>query len=135
MPADTQLRVVIADDDPIARRLLSRALQARGMTVVAEAKNGREAVALGLMRPQADVAVLDLLMPELDGVLATRRMLDAEPDLFVVVLTDAGEDELVLQARRAGAVGVVPKDADLDALARAVESAARGEWAIARGAG
>ena len=134
MPADTQLRVVIADDDPIARRLLSRALRARGMTVVAEAKDGREAVALGLIH-RPDVAVLDLLMPELDGVLATRRMLDAEPDLLVVVLTDAGEDELVLQARRAGAVGVVPKDADLDALARAVESAARGEWAIARAPG
>ena len=134
MSADTPLRVVIADDDAFARRVIKHALQARGMTVVAEAKDGREAVELGsIHRP--DVVVLDVVMPGLDGILATRRILNAEPELLVVVLTGAGEDELGLQALRAGAVGVVPKDADLDALARAVERAARGEWAIARAAG
>jgi NarL family two-component system response regulator LiaR len=134
MSADTPLRVVIADEDAFARRLIKRALQARGMTVVAEAKDGREAVEFGLIyRP--DVVVLDVVMPGLDGILATQRILNAEPDLLVVVLTDAGEDELGLQALRAGAVGVVPKDADVDALARAVERAGRGAWTIARAAG
>jgi two-component system, NarL family, response regulator LiaR len=134
MSADTPLRVVIADDDAVARRVLKRALQARGMTVVAEAKDGREAVEFGLIyRP--DVVVLDVVMPGLDGILATRRILNAEPELLVVVLTGAGEDELGIQALRVGAVGVVPKDADLDALACAVEGAGRGEWAIARAAG
>ena len=134
MSADTPLRVVIADDDAFARRVIKHALQARGMTVVAEAKDGREAVELGLIH-RPDLVVLDVVMPGLDGILATRRILNAEPELLVVVLTGAGEDELGLQALRAGAVGVVPKDADLDALARAVERAGRGEWAIARAAG
>jgi DNA-binding NarL/FixJ family response regulator len=134
MPAVTPLRVVIADDDALVRRLIKRALQARGMTVVAEAKDGREAVEFGLSyRP--DAVVLDVVMPRLDGILATHQILDAEPDLLVVVLTGAGEDELGLAALRAGAVGVVPKDVDLDSLARAVERAGRGEWAIARAAG
>jgi NarL family two-component system response regulator LiaR len=134
MSADTPLRVVIADDDAVARRVIKRALQARGMTVVAEAKDGREAVEFGLIyRP--DVVVLDVVMPGLDGILATRRILNAEPELLVVVLTGAGEDELGIQALRVGAVGVVPKDAELDALARAVERAGRGEWAIARAVG
>jgi DNA-binding NarL/FixJ family response regulator len=134
MSADTPLRVVIADDDACARRLIKRALQARGMTVVAEAEDGRQAVALGLLH-RPDVVVLDVVMPGLDGILATHRILNADPDLLVVVLTGTGEDELGLQALRAGAVGLIPKDEDLDALARAVERAGRGEWAIARAAG
>ena len=84
---------------------------------------------------QPDVVVVDVVMPGLDGILATREILNADPDLLVVVLTDAGEDELGFQALRAGAVAVVPEDADVDALARAVEAAGRGEWAIARAAG
>jgi DNA-binding NarL/FixJ family response regulator len=134
MSADTPLCVVIADDDAFARRLIKRALQARGMTVVAEAEDGREAVEFGLVH-RPDVVVLDVVMPGLDGVLVTQRLLSAEPDLRVVALTGAGEDELGLAALRAGAVAVVPKDVDLDALARAVESAGRGKWAIAREAG
>ena len=106
--------MVIADDDAFARRLIKRALQARGMTVVAEAKDGREAVEFGLVH-RPDVVVLDVVMPGLDGVLATQRILSAEPDLLVVALTGAGEDELGLAALRAGAVAVVPKDVDLDA--------------------
>jgi DNA-binding NarL/FixJ family response regulator len=134
MSADTPLCVVVADDDAFARRLIKRALQARGMEVVAEAEDGREAVELALIH-RPDVVVLDVVMPGLDGVLATHRILSAEPDQLVIVLTDAGEDELGVQALRAGAVGVVPKDADVDALARAVESAGRGEWAISRSGG
>jgi DNA-binding NarL/FixJ family response regulator len=134
MSAHTPLRVVIADDDAFARRLIKRALQARGMTVVAEAKDGREAVEFGLIH-RPDAVVLDVVMPGLDGILATQRLLNAEPDLLVVVLTGAGEDELGLAALRAGAVGVVAKDVDLDALARAVERAGRGQWAIASAAG
>jgi DNA-binding NarL/FixJ family response regulator len=134
MSANTPLCVVIADDDAFARRLIKRALQARGMTVVAEAEDGREAVEFALIH-RPDVVVLDVVMPGLDAVLATQRILNAEPDQLVVVLTGAGEDELGLHALRAGAVGLVPKDADLDALARAVESAGRGEWAIPRSAG
>jgi NarL family two-component system response regulator LiaR len=84
---------------------------------------------------QPDVVVLDVVMPGLDGILATREILDADPDALVVVLTGAGEDQLGLQALRAGAIAVVPDEANVDALARAVEGAGRGEWAIARAAG
>ena len=134
MSADTPLDVVIADDDAFARRLIKRALQAAGMTVVAETGNGHEAVELGLIH-RPDVVVLDAVMPELDAVLATRRILAVDAGLLVVVLTGAGEDEIGLQALRAGAVAVVPKDATLDALAQAVEAAGRGKWAITRAAG
>ena len=134
MSADTPLRVVIAGDDAVARRVIRRALRARGITVVAEAEDGREAVRLGLLyRP--DVVVVDVVMPGLDGILVTRELLNADPELLVVVLTGADEDRLGLQALRAGAVAVIPEDAEFDALARAVEGAGRGEWAISRAAG
>ena len=114
------LRVIIADDDAFARRVIKGALQAAGMTVVAEAKNGHEAVELGLhYRP--DIVVMDVVMPGLDGILATRRILKANPDQLVVALTGGDEDELGLLALRAGAVGFLSKDADIDALPRALE--------------
>ena len=78
--------------------------------------------------------ITDVVMPGLDGILATREILHADPELRVVVRTGAGEDELALQALRAGAVAVVTDDADFDALARTLGGAARGEWAIARAA-
>jgi DNA-binding NarL/FixJ family response regulator len=134
MSADTPLRVVIAADDAFARRVIKRALRARGMTVAAEAEDGREAVRLGLLCAP-DVLIIDVVMPVLDGILATRELLAADPESRVVVLTGAGEDRLGLQALRAGAVAVIPKDAEFDALARAVEGAGRGEWAISRAAG
>ena len=134
MSADTPLRVVIADDDPFARRAIKHALRARGMTVVAEAEDGREAVRFGLIH-RPDLMVIDAVMPGLDGIRATREILNADPELLIVVLTGAGEDELGLEALRAGAVAVVPEGADFDALARAVEAAGRGEWAIARASG
>ena len=91
--ADTPLRVVIADDDAFARRVIKLALRARGMTVVAEAKDGREAVRSTLIH-QPDLVVLDVVMPGLDGILATREILAANPDLRVVVLTGAGGTRL-----------------------------------------
>jgi len=134
MSAETPLQVVIADDDAFARRLIKRALRAAGMKVVAETADGHEAVELGLIH-RPDVVVLDAVMPGLDAILATRRILGVDPELLVVVLTDAGEDELGVQALKAGAVAVVSKSAALDALARAVESAGRGKWAIAPAVG
>ena len=134
MSTETPLRVVIADDDALARCVIKHALEAMGMTVLAEAEDGRAAVELALTyRP--DVVVLDAVMPGLDGILATRRILSAGLGLLVVVLTSAGEEELGLQALYAGATAVASKDADLDELARAVEGAGRLEIAISRVAG
>jgi NarL family two-component system response regulator LiaR len=131
MTAEAPVRVIIADDDPFARRVIKGALQATGLTVVAEAKNGREAVQLALhYRP--DVVVMDVVMPELDGILATRQILKLNPDQLVVVLTGGDEQELGLLALRAGAVGFLSKEADIDALPRALEGVRRGEAAISR---
>ena len=124
-------RVITADDDPFARRVIKSALQAAGMTVIAEAKNGREAVQLTLhYRP--DVVVIDVVMPELDGILATRQILRTRPDQLIVVLTGDEEDEFGLPALRAGAVGFLSKEADISALPRALEGVLRGEAAISR---
>jgi DNA-binding NarL/FixJ family response regulator len=131
MSAEALLRVIIADDDPFARRVIKGALQAAGLTVVAEAKDGQEAVELAVYyRP--DVVVMDVVMPQLDGILATRRILKQVPDQLVVVLTGTAEEELGLLALEAGAVGFLSKDADIDALPRALEGVRRGEGAISR---
>jgi DNA-binding NarL/FixJ family response regulator len=131
MSAEAPLRVIIADDDPFARRVIKGTLQAAGLTVVAEAKDGQEAVELAVYyRP--DVVIMDVVMPQLDGILATRRILKQVPDQLVVVLTGSTEDELGLLALEAGAVGFLSKDADIDALPRALEGVRRGEGAISR---
>jgi DNA-binding NarL/FixJ family response regulator len=127
------LRAVIADDDPFARRVIKDALQKAGVLVIAEARNGRQAVELALYyRP--DVVVMDVVMPEMDGIVATRQIRKASPDQHVIVLTGAGEDdqELGLQALRAGASGFLSKDVEIDALPRALEGVRAGEAAISR---
>ena len=131
MSAEAPLRVIIADDDPLARRVIKGALQAAGATVVAEAKDGHEAVEL-VVHYRPDVVVMDVVMPKLDGVLATRRILKEIPDQLVVVLTGAADDELGLLVLEAGAVGFLSKDVDIDALPRALEGVRRGEAAVSR---
>jgi NarL family two-component system response regulator LiaR len=132
MPKEESLRTIVADGDPFARRVIKEALQAAGVTVIAEARNGRDAVDLALhYRP--DVVVMDVAMPELDGILATRRILDANPDQLIVLLTSAdGEDEIGLMALQAGAAGFLSKDVDIDALPRALHGVKAGEAAISR---
>jgi NarL family two-component system response regulator LiaR len=130
---EAPLRVVIADDDPFARRVIKDVLQRAGVTVIAEARNGRQAVELALYyRP--DVVLMDVVMPELDGIIATRQILKQLPDLLIIVLTSAGDedDELGLQALRAGASGFLSKDVDIDALPRALAATRQGEPAISR---
>jgi len=127
------LRAIIADDDAFARRVIRDALEKGGVTVVAEARNGRQAVELAVYyRP--DVVLMDVVMPELDGILATRRILKQLPDQLIIVLTGTAdeEDELGLQAIRAGAAGYLSKDVDIEALPRALEAVSRGEAAISR---
>jgi two-component system, NarL family, response regulator LiaR len=127
------LRAVIADDDPFARRVIKDALQKAGVLVIAEARNGRQAVELTLFyRP--DVVVMDVVMPEMDGIVATRQIRKASPEQLVIVLTGAGEDdqELGIQALRAGASGFLSKDLEIDALPRALEGVRAGEAAISR---
>ena len=127
------LRAIIADDDAFARRVIRDALQKAGVTVVAEARNGRQAVELVIYyRP--DVVLMDVVMPELDGILATRRIIKELPDQLIIVLTgtEDEEDELGLQAIHAGAAGFLSKDVDIEALPRALEAVRAGEAAISR---
>jgi len=130
--ARERLRVVIADDDPFARRVIKDVLDEYGMLVVAEARNGREVVELTCnYRP--DVVIMDVVMPELDGIGATREILKVVPDQIVIVLTRANEgEELGLLALRAGAAGFLSKDVDIHALPRTLEAAHAGEVAVSR---
>jgi DNA-binding NarL/FixJ family response regulator len=126
------LRAIVADDDPFARRVIKEALQSAGIVVVAEARTGRQAVELALYyRP--DVVLMDVVMPEMDGILATRRILKELPDQIVVILTGADDDdEIGIHALRAGAAGFLSKDLDVDALPRALHGARTGEAVISR---
>jgi DNA-binding NarL/FixJ family response regulator len=99
--------------------------------VIAEARNGREAVELALhYRP--DVVLMDVVMPETDGIEATRRILEANPEQVIVILTSSEDDDMGLLGLRAGAAGFLTKDVDIDALPRALRSALSGEAAISR---
>jgi DNA-binding NarL/FixJ family response regulator len=129
--SDVALRVIVADDDAFARRLIRGVLEDAGMIVIAEARDGHAAVELGLHH-RPDVIVMDVVMPGLDGILATRRLVEALPDQLVVMLTSAGEDALGLLALRAGAVGFLSKEFEIDALPRALEGVRAGEAAISR---
>jgi NarL family two-component system response regulator LiaR len=125
------LRTIVADDDPLVRRLIKDTLQMDGITVIAEAPNGRDAVELALFyRP--DVVLMDYMMPELDGIEATRRIYASDPGVRVVLLTGAADDDLGLRGLRAGAVGFLSKDMSLASLPRALRGAVEGEAAISR---
>jgi two-component system, NarL family, response regulator LiaR len=123
-------RVIVADDDPLARRMIRSALQDAGFVVVAEARNGREAVEL-TQYYSPDAVLMDVVMPELDGISATRRILSERPDQLVILLTGADE-EIGLAGLQAGASGYLNKDVDIEALPRALKGAAAGEAAISR---
>ena len=130
---DARLRAVIADDDPFARRVVRDVLERAGVLVIAEARDGRQAVELTLHH-LPDVVVMDLVMPGFDGIMATRQIRRQLPEQLVIVLTGAGsdDDDLALMALRAGAAGFLSKDLELEALPRALEGLRQGQAAISR---
>ena len=121
------IRILLADDQALFREGLRALLSVQaGMEVVGEAANGEEAVHLvKLLKP--DVTLMDLRMPVLGGVEATRRVRAADPGCRVIVLTTFDDDEEVFAALRAGAAGYLLKDAPLARLVEAIQVAARGE--------
>ena len=128
---ETPLRVIVADDDPFARRAIKQALSQPGIIVIAEAHDGREAVELCLhYRP--DVILMDVVMPNLDGIAATKRIIKEIPDQVVVILTSSEEQEFGFIGLRAGAAGFLSKDVDIDSLPQAMRGASQGEAVISR---
>jgi DNA-binding NarL/FixJ family response regulator len=126
--SDTRpIRVLLVDDQRLMREGLRTLLELHAdLHVVGEAGDGHEAVQLVAER-QPDVVLMDLRMPRLDGVAATRRIKARWPDVQVLVLTTFDDDELVFQSIEAGASGYLLKDVGSDGLADAVRAASRGE--------
>lgn len=127
MGAVTDIRVVIADDHPIVREGMSALLTSlEGFVVAGVASTGREAVR-EVVTTRPDVAVLDLQMPDLDGIAATKEITRAAPGVAVLVLTMFADDDSVFAAMRAGARGYLVKGAEQDEIARAIRAVAAGE--------
>jgi DNA-binding NarL/FixJ family response regulator len=124
--AGTPLRVVIADDQASVREGLVLLLSGLpGLDVVGAAADGEQALAL-VAEHQPDAILLDLHMPVLDGIAATRRLTAEHPGVAVVILTTYADDDSVLDALRAGARSYLTKDADRADIASALQAAAGG---------
>jgi DNA-binding NarL/FixJ family response regulator len=131
-PDDAQgvVRVLLADDQRLVRESLGTLLGLLdGVELVASAADGEEAVALAeLHRPQ--VVLMDLRMPRLDGIEATRALRERRPEVSVIALTTYADDESVLGALRAGARGYLTKDAGSEDIRKAILTVAAGEAAL-----
>lgn len=118
------IRVLVADDQALVREGLMTLLQvAPGIVPVAAAADGEEAVVLAT-RHRPHVVLMDLRMPRLDGVEATRRIRAAQPETEIVVLTTHADDQSILGALQAGARGYLTKDAGIAEISRAIQAAA-----------
>jgi DNA-binding NarL/FixJ family response regulator len=123
----TRIRVLLVDDQALFREGLRTLLSLHAsLEIVGEAANGEDALSqAAVLRP--DVVLMDLRMPILDGVTATRRLCAAQPATRVIILTTFDDDEYVFDGLRAGAVGYLLKDAPSDKLVEAIRAVARGE--------
>ncbi|RPE42053.1 LuxR family two component transcriptional regulator [Streptomyces sp. Ag109_O5-1] len=127
------VRVVIADDQQMVRQGFTVLLNAQpGIEVVGQAVDGLDAV-VQVAELTPDVVLMDIRMPELGGIEATRRIVGEHPDIKVLVLTTFDLDEYVYEALRAGASGFLLKDASADKLAEAVRVVAAGDALLAPG--
>ncbi|MBW3557851.1 MAG: response regulator transcription factor [Actinobacteria bacterium] len=125
------VRVVLADDHRILREGLRRSLEAQGLDVVGEAADGEEAIELAeALHP--DVVLMDVTMPVLDGVEATRRIRHRLPAVRVVVLTMHADEATMARAIRVGADGYLVKDCSSDEIADTVRLVAAGETPVSR---
>jgi DNA-binding NarL/FixJ family response regulator len=126
------LRVVLADDHIVLRQGVRALLERHGLEVVGEASDGRAAVELA-REHEPDVAVLDIMMPLLNGIDAAQQIVDACPETQVVMLTALEQERLVTDAVRAGVRGFVLKTQAGEDLAQAIEQVSRGGFYVGAG--
>ena len=124
------IRVLVADDHAIVRKGIRALLATEAdIEVVGEAADGKEAVEKA-ERLRPDVVLMDLVMPEMDGIEATRRITTRQPETRILVLTSFAEDEKVFPALKAGALGYLLKDAGPEELVRAIRQVYCGESSL-----
>lgn len=123
----SEIRILLADDHNVLRQGMAQALDAQpDMEVVAQAGDGRETIRLA-REHRPDVVLMDINMPELDGVAATGEIMKASPNTGVIILTMYRRDEYVFEAIKAGASGYLLKEVELEELLAAIRSVAEGE--------
>jgi DNA-binding NarL/FixJ family response regulator len=123
------MRILIADDHALFRDGLRSLLRTEGHDIVAEAKNGREAIQLAHQH-KPDVVLMDLSMPEVDGLTATRTIVAELPEVKVIIVTASDEDMNLFEAIRSGAQGYLMKDLEADEFFDMLDRASRGEPAL-----
>ncbi len=124
------IRILLADDHTLVRQGLRQLCEGLGgFTVVAEAANGVQAVALA-RRARPDVVLMDIVMPDLDGVSAIRQIMRESPNARIIALTMYREEQYMLDAIRAGARGYLLKTVDAADLIAAIEAVYRGDYLI-----
>lgn len=122
-----KIRILLADDHTVLRQGIAQALELQGdLTVVAQAATGNEAVQM-TKQHHPNVALLDINMPEMDGIEATRHITTAVPETGVIILTMYRRDDYIFEAIKAGASGYLLKEVELSELVRAIRSVAKGE--------
>ena len=123
------MRILIADDHALFRDGLRSLLQSRGHEVIGEARNGRQAIELALqLKP--DLVLMDIQMPELDGVSATRELTTQMPDVKVIALTASEQNETLFDAIKAGAQGYLLKNLEAEEFFALLDRASLGEPAL-----
>ncbi len=123
------MRILIADDHALFRDGLRSLLRAEGHEIVAEAKNGREAIQLAHQH-KPEVVLMDLSMPEVDGLTATKTIVAELPEVKVIIVTASDEDINLFEAIRSGAQGYLMKDLEADEFFDMLDRASRGEPAL-----
>jgi two-component system, NarL family, response regulator LiaR len=126
-----QIKVLVVDDHPVVRDGLKNMLLVfDDLELIGEAENGRAALAF-CRQNLPDVILMDILMPIMDGIAATRAILNEYPQAKVIILTSYFKDDQIQEALQAGAIGYVLKDASIDTLANAIRSANAGKPSLA----